>query len=162
MLKKTITYTDFNGDTQTEDFYFHLSKAELVELELSEKGGFAEMLQSIVEAEDGKTIIAKFKELILKAYGVRSEDGRRFIKNDKLSEEFSQTEAYSQLFIELATDADHAATFMKGVVPSDVTVDKPLFPSIEGKTAVAEREVIPLDQLTADELRARLAALEGK
>src|SRR5580765_2729909 len=118
MLKKSITYEDFNGEKVTEDFFFHLSKAELVELELSHKDGLSESLQRIVAAEDGKGIIAEFKNIILTAYGKRSEDGKRFIKNTQLREEFESTEAYSELFVELVTDTDAAIEFINGVIPS--------------------------------------------
>jgi hypothetical protein len=120
MLKKTITYTDFNGDEVSEDFFFHLSKAELVELELSYKGGLQEAIKRIVAAEDGKAIIAEFKKIILGSYGQRSDDGRRFIKNQTLRDEFESTEAYSTLFMELVTDADKAAEFVRGVIPKDL------------------------------------------
>ena len=121
MLKKTITYTDYNGVERTEDFYFNLSKAELMEMELGTTGGFAEMIQKIVNAQDGPAIIKVFKDLILKAYGEKSADGKRFIKSDEISSAFSQTEAYSQLFMELSTDADAAANFVNGIVPGDVS-----------------------------------------
>lgn len=120
MLKKTITYTDFNGDEVSEDFFFHLSKAELVELELSYKGGLQEAIKRIVAAEDGKAIIGEFKKIILGAYGERSADGRRFIKNQTLRDEFESTEAYSTLFMELVTDADKAAEFVRGIIPKDL------------------------------------------
>lgn len=123
MLKKTITFEDFNGQTITEDFYFNLTKAELVELEVSEKEGFAEALSKIVQSEDGKMIVSHFKKIILLAYGKKSADGRQFIKNEQLREEFVQTEAYSQLFMELATDAEKAAAFVNGVVPSSMVND---------------------------------------
>ncbi len=119
MLKKTITYTDFNGTERTEDFWFNLTKAEIMEMEMSEAGGFAEMIERVVAAQDAPTIIKIFKDLILKAYGEKSADGKRFIKNDKLSKEFSETEAYSELFMELATDADAAANFVNGIIPAD-------------------------------------------
>lgn len=118
MLKKTFTYTDFNGVERTEDHYFNLSKAELMEMELSTTGGLAEMINKIVAAQDAPAIVKMFKELVLKAYGQKSADGRRFIKSQELSDEFSQTEAYSQLFMELATDADAAAQFVNGIVPA--------------------------------------------
>lgn len=121
MLKKTISYTDFNGDDVSEDFYFHLSKAELVELELSYKGGLEAAIKRIVEAEDGKAIIAEFKKIILGSYGQRSEDGRRFIKNQTLRDEFESTEAYSTLFMELVTDAEKAAEFVRGIIPKDLS-----------------------------------------
>lgn len=118
MLKKTFTYTDYNGVERTEDHYFNLSKAELMEMELSTTGGLAEMINKIVAAQDAPAIVKVFKELVLKAYGQKSADGRRFIKSKELSDEFAQTEAYSQLFMELATDADAAAKFVNGIVPA--------------------------------------------
>ena len=120
MIKKTVTYTDYNGVERTENFYFNLSKAEVMEMELSTAGGMAEAIQKIVDAKDAPAIIRVFKDLVLKAYGVKSDDGRRFIKSKELSEEFAQTEAYSQIFMELATDADAAAKFVNGIVPADL------------------------------------------
>lgn len=120
MLKKTITYNDYNGVERKEDFYFNLSKAELMEMEMGTVGGFAEMIQNIVDAKDAPSIIKIFKELVLKAYGQKSPDGKRFIKSEELSEAFSQTEAYSILFMELATDDKAAAAFVNGIVPADI------------------------------------------
>lgn len=117
MLKKTITYTDYDGVQRTEDFYFNLSKAEIAEMELSTAGGLDKTINRIVAEQDGKRIIALFKDLVLKSYGKKSDDGRRFIKSQELRDEFSQTEAYSDLFMELATDADAAAAFVNGIVP---------------------------------------------
>ena len=125
MLKKNIKYTDYNGVERDEDFFFNLSKAELMEMEMGTTGGLAEMIQQIVKTQDTPGIIKIFKEIILKAYGEKSADGKRFIKEDAtgapLSIAFSQTEAYSQLFMELATDADAAANFIKGIVPVDIS-----------------------------------------
>lgn len=118
MLKKTITYTDYNGVERKEDFHFNLTKAELMEMEMGTSGGMAEMLQKIVDAQDAPAIIKIFKELVLKAYGEKSPDGKRFIKSDELRTAFSQTEAYSQLFMELATNADAAAAFVNGIIPN--------------------------------------------
>lgn len=120
MLKKTITYTDYNDIERTEDFYFNLSKAEVMEMQMSTTGGLAEMIQRIVAAQDAPAIIKVFKDLVLKAYGQKSADGKRFIKSDELTAEFAQTEAYSQLFMELATNADAAAAFVNGIVPADL------------------------------------------
>lgn len=120
MLKETIKYTDYNGVERAEDFWFHLSKAELMEWEMGTTGGLTEMIKRIVDAQDAPAIIKIFKELVLKAYGQKSPDGKRFIKSEELATEFSQTEAYSQLFMELATDADKAAAFVNGIMPSDV------------------------------------------
>ena len=118
MLKKTITYVDYNGTDRTEDFYFNLTKAEIMEMEMSTAGGLAEMITNVVNAKDGTAIIKIFKELILKAYGVKSPDGKRFIKSQEVIDEFVQTEAYSQLFMELATDADAAAKFVNAIMPN--------------------------------------------
>lgn len=120
MLKKTMTYTDYNGVERTEDFYFNLTKAEIMEMELSTSGGLAEYIQAIVNAKDAPAIIKVFKELVLKAYGQKSADGRRFIKKAELTEEFEQTEAYSELFMTLATDADEASKFVNGIMPADI------------------------------------------
>lgn len=120
MIKETITYTDYNGVERKEDFYFNLTKAEIMELEMSTKGGLAEMIQRIVAAQDQPAIIKIFKDLIIKAYGVKSPDGKRFIKNTEVVEEFVQTEAFSQMFMKLATDADAAAKFVNGIVPADM------------------------------------------
>lgn len=120
MLKKTITYTDYNGVERKEDFYFNLSKAEVMEMELSTTGGLAEMIKRIVAAQDQPAIIKVFKDLILKAYGEKSPDGKRFIKSPELSDAFAQTEAYSILFMELATNDEAAAKFINGIVPADI------------------------------------------
>ena len=118
MLKKTITYKDYNGTSRTEDFYFNLSQAEVTEMELSETGGLKATIDRVVKEEDGREIMRIFKELILKAYGKKSDDGRRFIKSPELANEFSQTEAYSQLFMKLATDAQTATNFVNGILPN--------------------------------------------
>lgn len=120
MLKKTITYTDYNGETRKEDFYFNMTRAEITELELSIDGGLSDMIKRVTEAKDVPSIIKIFKDLVLKAYGQKSPDGKRFIKSKQLSEEFSQTEAYSDLFMELATDATAAAAFVNGIMPQDI------------------------------------------
>ena len=120
MIKKTIEYTDYNGHNRTEDFYFNLSKAEILDMELSTEGGLEEMGRKLIENDDLMNSIKIFKNLILKSYGIKSEDGKRFIKSEELAMEFSQTEAYSNLFTELATDTDAAAAFFNGVIPSDL------------------------------------------
>lgn len=125
MLKKTVTYVDYNGTERTEDFYFNLSKAEIMEMEMGTTGGLAEMIKKVVDAKDAPAIIKIFKDLVLKAYGEKSLDGRRFIKSEELSNEFSQTEAYAQIFMELATDADKASEFVKGIIPADIEKQLP-------------------------------------
>ena len=126
MLKKTITYTDYNGITRTEDFYFNLTKAEIMEMQLSTNGGLDVMIKKIIDSQDAPSIIKIFKELILKAYGEKSDDGKRFVKSKEISEGFAQTEAYSQLFMELATDTDAASKFVNGIVPAaDNNINRP-------------------------------------
>lgn len=120
MIKKTITYSDFNGNERTEDFYFNLTKAEITKMELSTKGGLAEMIQRIVAAQDTPAIIEVFEDLIKRSFGVKTPDGRGFVKRNEDLEAFMSTEAYSQLFMELATDSDAAAKFVNGVVPADM------------------------------------------
>lgn len=129
MLKKTITYKDYNDVERTEDFYFNLSEAEVMELQMSTTGGLTEMIQRIVNAQDAPAIIKIFKELVLKAYGEKSADGRRFIKNDEITTAFSQTEAYSILFMELATDADAASKFVNGIIPNKSNTKPALVPN---------------------------------
>jgi hypothetical protein len=140
MLKKTITYQDYNGKELTEDFYFNLSKAELVELELSREGGLMESLQKIIADKDGAVIIAEFKKIVLQAYGEKSADGKRFIKNDEVREAFSQTEAYSQLFFELATNDGAAAAFIQGIVPEGLNDVKDAMETIAALPETASDE----------------------
>ena len=123
MIKKTITYTDYNNVERTEDFYFNLTKAEIMEMEMSVEGGFAERLQKIVDSKSAPAIIQTFKELVLKAYGEKSDDGKRFMKSPEIADAFSQNPAYSEIFMELAMDADAAQKFINGIVPSDMAAE---------------------------------------
>lgn len=118
MLKLTEKYTDYNGVDREEDFYFNFNEAEIIEMELSEEGGLAEHIKRITAKLDGRAIIKVFKDLVLDAYGEKSADGKRFIKNNQLKEEFKQTEAYSNIFMRLATDSKEAAKFINGIVPA--------------------------------------------
>lgn len=128
MLKKNIKYTDYNGVEREEEFLFNLSKSEIMELELTTPGGLAEKIQQIVAANDTAAIIKIFKDIITKSYGEKSSDGKRFIKVDEkgvpLALAFSETEAFSQLFMELVTDAEAAANFIKGIIPGDINVSE--------------------------------------
>lgn len=120
MLKKTITYTDYKDNVRTEDFYFNLSQAEVTEMEMSTNGGLAEMIENIIAAQDSVSLVKIFKDLILKAYGEKSLDGKRFMKSEEISTAFSQTEAYSNLFMELATNAEAASKFVNGIMPANI------------------------------------------
>lgn len=123
MFKETVTYKDFNGLERTEDFYFNLTQAEVAEMELSEQGGFAEMLKRIVAAQDAPELIKVFKEFLRKSYGVKSPDGRRFDKTPEILQDFEGTEAFSILFMKYAFDDKAAAKFIKGIMPEGFTVD---------------------------------------
>jgi hypothetical protein len=119
MLKKTITYTDYNGNERTETFYFNLSKAEILEMDMENYGGLSDMLTAIAESKDIPTAVKIFKRIVLKAYGEKSTDGKRFIKSEELSTAFSQTEAYNKLFMELVTGETSASDFINGIIPND-------------------------------------------
>lgn len=127
MLIKTIKYTDYNGVEREEKFLFNLTKAELMEMELGKTGGLAESIQKIIEVQDTPSLVKIFKDIILKSYGQKSPDGKRFIKIDEngkpLSIQFSQTEAYSELFMELSSDAKAAAEFVNGIIPQGLNVE---------------------------------------
>ena len=123
MLKKTIKYTDYDGNEREEDFYFNLSKAEVTEMELSKEGGMSEYIKKISAAQNAPELIKLFKEIITKSYGAKSLDGKRFIKNKELTEAFTQTEAYSELFVELASNADEAVKFINGIMPKNMTAN---------------------------------------
>lgn len=117
MYKKTITYEDYDGVERTETLYFNLSKAELMELEIGTPGGFSSKIHKIIDAKDTSELVSLFKFFIERSYGVKSPDGRRFIKNQEVLDDFMQTEAYSELYMELASDAEAAAAFVNGLMP---------------------------------------------
>lgn len=122
MFKRPITYTDYNGKTVTEDHYFNLSRAELMELELTTPGGWVESIERMTEAEDPTELFKTFKDLILRSYGTKSPDGKRFIKSEEIRTAFEQTEAYSQLFMELLQSPEVAAEFLKQLIPKNYAV----------------------------------------
>ena len=125
MHVENVTYTDYNGNVRKEDFFFNLTKAELLEMEMGIVGGFNAMVQRAIDAQDQPTLINVFKDLLLKSVGVKSADGRRFIKNDDVRNDFKETEAYSILFMTYATDAEAASKFIKGIVPTDLAEEMP-------------------------------------
>lgn len=126
MIKKVITYTDYNGNEKTKAYFFNLNQAEIVELENSIPGGLTNMIERLSTEQDNREIIKIFKDLILRSYGEKSPDGDRFIKNDELREGFSQTEAYNKLFMELAQDSNAAAEFFNGVIKGAVNKKPPI------------------------------------
>lgn len=150
MLRKTIKYQNLDGDELTEDFYFHLTKAELIKLEVSETGGLQKKLQLVVKSQDPKQIIETFEGVIRSSFGVRTEDGR-FVKRPEDWEEFVSSEAYSELFMELVTDAAYAAEFIKGIMPTDMA--SKLVETIDTGTEVKELPQPMLDQEIEAELQ---------
>lgn len=117
MFTKTITYTDYNGVERTENYYFNLSKAEVVEMEYGRSGGLTQFLKNILAQKNEPEIMAFVKKLILSSYGIKSPDGRRFMKSKEISEEFAQTEAYSNLLMELLSSASASVDFVKAILP---------------------------------------------
>lgn len=169
MLKKTITYENFNGEEVSEDFFFHLSQAELVELEMSHQGGLSESLQRIIAADDGKAIMTEFKNILLSAYGKRSDDGKRFIKNQELRDEFLSSEAYSVIFMELVTDPQAAVVFVNGIVPKNLSDQVAQLSAIgptliqvpkPEPTVVSRQDIVAMSQKELKTLNERLASGE--
>lgn len=137
MLKKTITYENFDGEEVTEDFYFHLTKAELVELEMSKPGGLADYMQKLIEKDDRAGIIQTMKELILSSYGKRDAVKKQFVKNPVMRDEFEASEAYSELFMELVTKPDASLEFMTGVIPAGLAKQANLQELVSNETVDA-------------------------
>lgn len=152
MLKKPITYTDYDGVERTEDFFFNLTKAEVAEMELGTTGGMQKLIERILNTQDTKGLIDLFKDLILRSYGEKSADGRRFIKSKELSTAFSQTEAYSELFMELVTNADKAAEFVNGITPSMPT-DKATLKEIEDQAKAMVEATPSANLMSAMEMK---------
>lgn len=138
MIKKTIEYEDFDGNKNVEDFYFHLSKAEITELEVSFEGGLTGHLQEIIKSDDGAEIMAAFKKILYASCGRRSEDGKKFIKSEEITEDFVFSNAYDALFMEIVLDAEKAAEFIRGIIPHDVAAA--IEADEEGQTPAWETE----------------------
>lgn len=144
MLKKTIKFTDYFGEERTQDFYFNLTKSELMEMNLSADGGVERLIDKIIQTKDRKKLVTYFKDIILRSYGEKSDDGFQFMKGEEISKRFEQSPAYDQLFMELATDAEKAADFINGIVPKEVSEQmkkqrenpgmNPALAAIQGKT----------------------------
>ena len=121
MLKKSITYTDYNDQEQTEDFYFNFTKTELTEMEVSVDTGYSAMLKQIAAAENRRELLLVFKTILTGAVGIKTPDGKRFVKNSEIAQAFVESPAFDMLFMELATDEDKCIAFMKGIVPSELS-----------------------------------------
>lgn len=133
MYVKKIPYTNYNGEKRERKFYFNLNKAELLDMELTTKGGYQNFIERIIETRDQEELIRLFRELIQKSYGVKSDDGEMFIKNEQVLNEFIQTEAYSELYVELATNADSAAEFVNGIMPPALMAEVEKDPEYKAK-----------------------------
>ena len=125
MVKKTITYTDYNGVERTEDFYFNLTKAELMEMQLSMEGGMRAYIQRIMAAKSQLALVNLFKQILLLSYGKKSDDGRLFLKNDTMRAEFEAHPVYSQIYMELSLNEEKAAEFINGLIPADMRNQNP-------------------------------------
>lgn len=133
MYVKKIAYTNYNREKRERKFYFNLNKAELLDMELTTKGGYQNFIERIIETRDQEELIRLFRELIQKSYGVKSDDGEMFIKNEQVLNEFIQTEAYSELYVELATNADSAAEFVNGIMPPALMAEVEKDPEYKAK-----------------------------
>lgn len=120
MIKKTITYKDYNDVERTEEFYFHFSESEILDMEFSMDGGFAERVQKMIDTKDQRALLQIIKKFVIDAFGVKSADGKRFIKNDEVKSEFVECPAYSMIFMELVADDEKAAEFVNGVIPANM------------------------------------------
>lgn len=135
MLARKIKYTNLNGEERERTYYFHFSKAEVMEMELSKEGGFEVFIQRIIDTRDQKELVKMFRELIQESYGIKSDDGEQFIKNDKVLNEFIQSEAYSELYMELATNTDAAIEFINGIFPQQIMAEVQNDPEYQKKIA---------------------------
>lgn len=120
MYTMTRTYTDWNGMERTEEFRFNLTKAALMEMQYEQEGGMKEYLQRIIDSKNQKELMKMFKDLVLRAYGEKSDDGKFFIQNEETKARFAATPVYSEIFMELSTDANKASEFVNGIMPVDL------------------------------------------
>lgn len=147
MLKQTITYTNYNDEEVSEDYYFNLSKAELTQLEITTPGGYGGYLQRIAKEEDIQKIVPEFKEIILMCVGVKSEDGKFFRKSKQIRDDFEASEAYSELFVSLLQDPKKAAEFAAGIVPAPLQAEaRAEAERIKAQTPSTEEAVIAFEQ----------------
>jgi len=178
LLKKTVKYKDFDGNEREEDLYFHLSKVDIIKLEVSHKGGLKASIEAIMAAEDGETIMKEMEGILKMSYGKKSPDGRKHVKNDEIWEDFVSSNAYEAFFMELVLNADLSAQFIQNVVPADLVeeaanlakqeslgIKVPEVPETQREVRIytqAEIKEMPADQflLLAPELAAGRAVVE--
>lgn len=143
MVKKTITYTDYDGTERTEDFYFNLTKAELMEMQLSMEGGMRAYIQRIMAAKSQLALVNLFKQILLLSYGKKSDDGRLFLKNDTIRAEFEAHPVYSQIYMELSLNEEKAAEFINGLIPADMRNQNPAMEMAATANAVPALSMAP-------------------
>lgn len=163
MLKKEITYKDLDDNDVTETFWFHLSRAEMAEMALAKEGkegGFDVWVRTLINAKDGEVLVETFKKILLSTVGVRSEDNKRFIKNDEIRNNFLYSDAYSQLFMELMTDTDKVSAFINGVVPKDMREETQK--NIQEAVSTGQIPDIQGTQARVEEKQSSNASLEPK
>lgn len=139
MYKKTVTYEDYDGIERTETFYFNLSKAELLEMELNRDGGLGNLIQKIIDEKDTRRMISIFKDIMNRSYGVKSDDGKRFVKNKAVLDAFVESPAYSDIYIELVTNADEAISFINGIMPYEMSHEQ-----LKESVKQAEGTIVPV------------------
>lgn len=161
MLKKSITFNDLDGRPVTEDFYFNFTKAELAEMKLSYEGGLEEYLAEISKKENQSEVIPAFKMILSKTVGRRHEDGRQFIKSEGITDYFMQTEAYSELFVELLTNPGQMAAFIEGCMPADLVAEAKRQGAFDQLTGVTVVQDIPLDVVTVAEPELSIRPVES-
>lgn len=153
MYTKTITYTDYNGVERTEKFYFNMTKPEVLEMEYGTTGSFIAAIKKMIETDNAGRVLTVLKNLILKAYGEKSLDGRRFVKSEELSKEFSETEAFADLYMELVKDSKKCAEFIDGIMPDDLKASSDLMNKVENGSVTKESLINMVDNMTEDNSR---------
>lgn len=140
MHKITMTYEDFNGESVTEDLYFNLSKAELLEMNFNARGGLVNYIEAIMNARDTQEIAEFFKLILVKSYGEKTPDGKHFMKTPEIAQKFQCSVPYSELYVKLSTDAAAASEFINSIIPKSL-LDDYKKAEAEGKipTELAER-----------------------
>lgn len=154
MIKKTVTYKDFNDEEQTDELLFHMSKADLIQLQMEEGGdGFGEYIQQITDAEDSAEVWRIFKKILKMSFGKKSPDGKRFIKTDEQWDEFTSSEAYSTLVMDLMSDPNAMAEFITKLVPQDLDADVAKITATNGapQAAPAATNTAPPKQISVRE-----------
>ena len=153
MIKKTVTYTDYNGIERKENCYFNITKSEALEMQFESGGNLTDILQKMIDEKDQVKLGRMFKDLIVKTYGIKSDDGKRFIKSKEISEAFEQSPAYDEIYMDLLTHEDHAIAFVKGILPADIAKEIAEQELANKKKAIPEEQaqIVRLEDIKKDE-----------